>query len=282
MSSAPIQFDNGKVGSLIALHEWHLALGKAVSLVSSASFIESMIDALRVLVPIECAQFALEQKSLAPILLREIGIPSEVRSSLIGRYFASGYILDPLCFAVQSGLPQGFYHMSEVSPDDFVLSDYYKSYYLENGLLEDCYYIVDVGDAGKLTLCFYQGVSGGRFTVKQLDLLRSVEPIVRELIVLSYRLGGISGVDRVQSNELRYLSRNNISEVFDSLGRAKLTAREKDLAHLILRGHSTKSAANCLGVGGETIRMHRKNLYAKLKINSQAELFSMFISALPP
>ncbi|MCE7766928.1 LuxR family transcriptional regulator, partial [Pseudomonas putida] len=32
-----------------------------------------------------------------------------------------------------------------------------------------------------------------------------------------------------------------------------------------------------MGISPETVRMHRKNLYLKLEINSQSELFARFI-----
>lgn len=38
-----------------------------------------------------------------------------------------------------------------------------------------------------------------------------------------------------------------------------------------------KSTALALGISPETVRMHRKNLYLKLEINSQSELFARFI-----
>ena len=56
-----------------------------------------------------------------------------------------------------------------------------------------------------------------------------------------------------------------------------LTEREREIAHLLLRGHSVKSSARVLEISPETVRMHRKNLYTKLEISSQAELFALFI-----
>ncbi|MNE91634.1 Transcriptional regulatory protein UhpA [compost metagenome] len=64
---------------------------------------------------------------------------------------------------------------------------------------------------------------------------------------------------------------------FESFGCQVLTDREREVAHMILRGHSVKSTAIELGISPETVRMHRKNLYLKLQINSQSELFARFI-----
>ena len=41
-----------------------------------------------------------------------------------------------------------------------------------------------------------------------------------------------------------------------------------------------KSIAEKLFISEHTVSLHRKNLYAKLKLTSQAELFSLFIDSL--
>ncbi|MOA65232.1 Transcriptional regulatory protein UhpA [compost metagenome] len=56
-----------------------------------------------------------------------------------------------------------------------------------------------------------------------------------------------------------------------------LTEREREVAHMVLRGHSVKSTASQMSISPETVRMHRKNLYLKLNIGSQSELFALFI-----
>jgi DNA-binding CsgD family transcriptional regulator len=55
------------------------------------------------------------------------------------------------------------------------------------------------------------------------------------------------------------------------------TARETEIAALILQGHSNVSIGQALKISGETVKVHRKHLYAKLSISSQTELFLLFI-----
>nr|WP_255493832.1 helix-turn-helix transcriptional regulator [Pseudomaricurvus sp. HS19] len=62
-----------------------------------------------------------------------------------------------------------------------------------------------------------------------------------------------------------------------SFGAELLTEREQDVAQLMLRGCKTTEIANLLGITESTIKVHRKHLYAKLQINSQAELFGLFM-----
>lgn len=55
-----------------------------------------------------------------------------------------------------------------------------------------------------------------------------------------------------------------------------VTAREAEVADLVLRGHSNGSIGAVLGISTETAKVHRKNLYAKLRISSSFELFRLF------
>ncbi|MGN5916530.1 helix-turn-helix transcriptional regulator, partial [Pseudomonas aeruginosa] len=68
------------------------------------------------------------------------------------RYFSRGYLLDPLCLAVEEGLPEGFYTLGEFAPDDFFQSAYNQTYYLGAGAVEDVYYNLDLGPTEKLSI----------------------------------------------------------------------------------------------------------------------------------
>lgn len=74
--------------------------------------------------------------------------------------------------------------------------------------------------------------------------------------------------------------RSQVESAFNNFGRSILTEREREVALLMLRGHSSKSAAQKLDISPDTVQMHRKNLYSKLDLSSQSELFSLFITAL--
>ena len=49
---------------------------------------------------------------------------------------------------------------------------------------------------------------------------------------------------------------------------------------MVLRGHSSNSIGRQFQITTGTVKIHRKNIYAKLGISSQSELFSHFISFL--
>lgn len=272
------------VVSLAALHAWHSGVAKAFAHVAEADFALQLAAALTRLVPLESIIISHERQGHPPLLLHQQGVPEQYRDAIINRYFTCDYLLDPFCLAVESGLTEGFYHLAEIAPDDFFSSEYYKNYYLKTNCGEDSYYIVDLPDQSKITVCMYHGLSAGSFTQEQLGLLRSVEPMVRTLVGQFALVGFKSAVTDLAWSGIGQQPQPSINQqveaAFINFGSAVLSEREREAAHLILRGHSVKSAARVLGLSAETVRMHRKNLYAKLGINSQSELFALFIEGL--
>lgn len=255
--------------SFNALQRWHAALQAAFAHSEAPDALAHLAAAISELVAVESMMISLECRGQAPRLLYQQGIPEQHRDAVLNRYFAAGYLLDPFCLAVENGLAQGFYHLEDIAPDNFFDSDYYKTYYLGTGCSEDSYFIADIDDARKLSLSLFQGCSGTHLSTEQVNLLRAVEPMVRDLLARYARHGLAPGSADA--------GLNSIQAAFESFGSQVLTDREREVAHMILRGHSVKSTAAELKISPETVRMHRKNLYLKLEINSQSELFARFI-----
>jgi DNA-binding CsgD family transcriptional regulator len=63
-------------------------------------------------------------------------------------------------------------------------------------------------------------------------------------------------------------------------GQGQLTPREREVVEYTLKGHSAEAIRQILGIAAGTVRTHRRNIYAKLDISSQGELFARFIGAL--
>ncbi|WP_254690874.1 helix-turn-helix domain-containing protein [Shinella daejeonensis] len=60
-------------------------------------------------------------------------------------------------------------------------------------------------------------------------------------------------------------------------GLDRLTPREREIVAFILKGYSAEATGQVLEISTGTVRIHRRNIYAKLGISSQRELFSRFM-----
>jgi len=52
------------------------------------------------------------------------------------------------------------------------------------------------------------------------------------------------------------------------------------MVQMILHGYSSKAIAKRFEISVETVKLHRKNAYAKLDLGTQGELFNLFINSL--
>ena len=65
----------------------------------------------------------------------------------------------------------------------------------------------------------------------------------------------------------------------DSFLKGKLTPRERDILRLILLGCPNAKTAESLNLTVHTIKNHKKRMYKKLDITTEAELFLNFIGS---
>ena len=71
-----------------------------------------------------------------------------------------------------------------------------------------------------------------------------------------------------------------LDKAFRNFGKDHLSAREREVIQLILKGHSNKSIAQLLEISVDTVKVYNKRFHTKLEISSQAELFSLFLEAI--
>ncbi len=114
---------------------------------------------------------------------------------------------------------------------------------------------------------------GPGFSETEISRLADVVPLVGALFRRYWAKFGESG-SRTPPPDSR------VDDAFADFGESVLTDREREVAQLILRGHSSDSIGFNLEISLGTVKTHRKNVYAKLAISSQSELLSLFLKSL--
>ena len=99
--------------------------------------------------------------------------------------------------------------------------------------------------------------------------------------VLMERLGvRLKSLDAPTESLSGGIDDNRLEFALERFGEEALTPREQEIAVHILKGHSSKSLAREINISPETVKIHRRNIYRKLQVASQSELFARFLATL--
>lgn len=203
--------------------------------------------------------------------------PPGKRKIFVTDYQAGPYLLDPFYLAAARAVSPGLYRLRDVAPDRFYQGEYYRNYYAQTGLAEEIAYFVAL--PRQATLVFSLMRAERPFSQKEFMALEALFPFVAAVVQRHWKGPGRHfGKDHVAAGPRRQL--RVLSDDLGSFGAGILTAREREIAAFTLKGHSAESTGQILGISPGTVRIHRRNIYSKLRINSQGELFSRFLETL--
>ena len=111
------------------------------------------------------------------------------------------------------------------------------------------------------------------FSDHELGLLQGFWPVIDLFVRQRMRR-----LDRMQRDDGKTRAPIDLRTRIESMG--NLTDRECQVVELLLRGHATKSIAHRLSIEVGTVTNHKRHIYAKLGIHSQAHLFERFLRSI--
>lgn len=255
--------------------DWHPALAEAIRELDGPRFAPSLAQALRQVAPFDYTVVFGYRGEERPIDLHD-DFGSHKRDIFVSMYQAGPYLLDPFFHASRNEVAPGLYRMRELAPDRFYQSEYYRSYYMQTGLTEEIGFFLATGDGARVVISLMRAGHSPSFSPREMAALHAVTPVVIAAAERHWR--GLS--QRFDAAPAARPAETTLREAFAAFGRHRLTQREGEVVALVLRGHSSEAIATALGIAPGTVKIHRKNIYAKLGIGSQAELFSLFLASL--
>lgn len=181
-------------------------------------------------------------------------------------YLQGAYLLSPFYEFSLKG-QHGFATLHQIAPEDFYQSAYCANYFHPARLMDEACYVIPGLDQHCYLVSLGRTPALGRFTARTLQKLHDLTPIVIATVQLDDRL-------RHAERFAKAASHAELKERLLHYGEHLLTPREQEVMQLLIRGYSSKEAARTLLISPETERVHRKNIYAKLAVDSQRDLLS--------
>ena len=247
---------------------WHAAVAGMLASESGEDIADSLIASIGQAVEHNGTCLLAFHGDAPPEVLHHTLEPEGERNYL-KRYLAGPYLLDPLYeLALRDDKPS-MCRFRDATPDRFHSSEYYRQYCERTHLKDEMDFLVDVGEGTSLALVV--GRREKMFAKAELSRLELIEPVVR-----TWRRWRRGNTRRAPDPAIH----RRLTECFENFGDNILTQREREITQLLLRGHSTKSVARLLDIAPGTVMVHKRNLFQKLGITSQFELFSRFIEEL--
>ncbi len=248
---------------------WHRAMGTLLDVLEKNDFWLRLTRLLAQYVHFDSWVVLRFSEHERPLVLAEIALDDGLSDPLFADYLKGIYLLDPFFIATRENRSEGLILLDDVAPDRFKSTEYYQHYFCIN-VVEDevqlnCFIDNDA------TLCVSLG-SHRRFKPTELALLSLLSQWIVPLLRLRWR----HELQRMAStaDNLTLSTNQAIDFTFKN---ASLSNRELEITRLILSGFSSKGIANRLGISSETVKVHRKHAYSKLSINTQSELFALFM-----
>jgi DNA-binding CsgD family transcriptional regulator len=247
------------------------SLAAAILAVGTPNFAAALFDYLVAATEADNLVILAFPKGSAPLVLFHKASDPRVFAQIETTYVNGAYLLDPLYELQLSGAPPGAYRLLENAPDAFHRSRYFQEYYQQTTIQDEVGFLVYPRPGVGLTLCLARDASSGRaFSARAIETCHRIAPIVAALAERHWP--DIAAP---------------VQEGPDAMARMKkalerdrgivLSARQSEVALLILRGHSTASIAQRLGLSPLTVKVFRRQIYQRCGISSQAELFALLI-----
>lgn len=238
-------------------------------------FAAALVDAIRVMVPFEFTVIFAYHRDQRPIDIYD-DFPAAKRKVMVDDYQEGPYLLDPFYLHSQEFVGARLARLRDLAPDRFYQAEYFRNYYVQTGLAEEIGFIVDLDDEVSLVISAMRAHKV--FSAREF---RDMEMLVSFIAAMAKKQwGGLISEFSSQPQGKAPRLPQLIVDAFQSFGRNILTPREAEVVEYILKGHSADATGRALGIASGTVRIHRRNIYAKLRVSSQGELFSKFMVSL--
>jgi DNA-binding CsgD family transcriptional regulator len=257
------------------LLNWPDIVAPLIDAINTDDFGVAFFDSLNKIAPLDSALIMLFRADQKPTVLYDGLYPSE-ESSFNQVYLGGAYLLSPLYRRFED-MRSGFYQLGSLEQQRFEQSDFAVAYFNQSGLSDDANFLQKIDKKTAIVASFGRQQLPLPFADQELQRLHIAAPVY--LSALS-RQWGAGSLPTIADPNASAQAHNQLKSGLNNFASTVLTAREQTVLQLMLEGKPSKTSARELCISVDTERGHRKNIYSKLKVASQAQLFSLIIHVL--
>lgn len=255
-------------------------VGRLISVIGTEKFGTTLDDYIRCIVDFDMSCILAFSLGRHAKLIHN-GYDKSVPRKVINAYLQGGFLLDPFYVAACNNHPSGLWRMQDLAPDSFhtsgflISQDVHPCVSSEAGsLVEEIGYIVPLQRRDAIVFSLMRSQGRAAFSETEMQTLGGQKPIIQAALQTHW--------SQLHLPQLSHHEKENESDDADfaRIFEGRLTATQLAVAKLILRGHSSLSIAQHLKISEGTAKLHRHNIYKRLAITSQGELFRIFIGHL--
>jgi len=249
------------------------ALPRVADAVGTDQFGARLVDALQLVLPFEWWMVMVYHPDAQPEMLHD-NFTGSWRERGLTTYVGAFFVLDPFYIMSRSLDHPEVCRLGDIAPDGFLESEYHRAHYASGRIGDEVGYLWPLEPGITLAVSLERTEPCIAFDAGEVRDLETVQPL---LYALARKHWAARHARSTQAGpaEIGRL----VQQAADAFGRDVLTPRECEVVKLVLRGYSTKSVSQSLGISPGTVKVHRENIYAKLRVSSQAELFNHFIAS---
>jgi DNA-binding CsgD family transcriptional regulator len=244
------------------------SIAALVLAIGRPAFPERLVAAAGATVPHDAAALMILHSVAPPAVLVDRLKPAE-RSYLYGDYLSGVYTLSPFYRAAQNLKVPRVDRIMDIAPKGFTQSEYYRRYFALIGVDDMMGMLIPASDGEIVFMSFSRSSGSPRFTAAEARSLAAPTGLFSAAVTRHTEIAG------------PLASRHSAAAAAPAAHKTQpsgLTQREAQVVNLMLEGHSSRAIGEVLKISGETVRVHRRNIYEKLGVSSQAELFRWFLS----
>ncbi|MDE2788825.1 MAG: helix-turn-helix transcriptional regulator [Paracoccaceae bacterium] len=248
----------------------NLALANLIGSIGREAFYEALLTYIGQVVENDSALIVVFDGNKIPSVCCDQLLPAQ-RNCIYETWMNGVFELGPYYNIHRLDKQDGLYMLSDIAPDNFRASEYFKLYYRLIKQADMAGYLIKVGENLHVVVFVSRIAGSSRFSSKTRRILNSTAPVVINAVVKHWE---------TKRKGPRNKKGGKRHELLKSFGSSILSEREYEIVHLFLRGHSTKNIGFSLSITDHTVRAHLKHAYRKLKVRSQGELFSLLLRRL--